>query len=217
MAIEILKYDCVEYMRACDNDQFDLAIVDPPYGIGDFRDSRMRRKHKAIDWNDSIPGPEYFDQLYRVSKHQIIFGANYYGGLIRDPGRIVHDKTGGNRKPQLPSMSDADIASQSFNNRIKIFHFIWQGNVTPAGINPDGHVRYHPCQKPVELYLWILRHYALTSDWVLDTHLGSGSSAIAASRFGCNFTGVEIDPHYVDVARERLITETAQEDAFGWT
>jgi len=210
--IELLHMDCMEYMKGCDDNSFDLAIVDPPYGIGDFRHTTSKKHHKKIDWNTQIPTAEYFVQLERVSKNRIIFGCNYYGKFINDVGRIVHDKTGGGKKPQLMEFSDCDIASHSFGVNMKIFHYIWQGNVSGKGIDWKNQNRWHPCQKPIQLYEWILTKYAKITDKILDTHLGSGTSAIAAHYFGCDFVGMEIDKDYYDAAVNRFDAETSQLD-----
>ena len=218
MSVELLNMDCMDYMRDLPDNAFDLAIVDPPYGIGDFNQSRSRKVHKKIEWNNAAPTQEYFAELYRVSKHRIIWGVNYYGAYVKDVGRLIHDKTGGGKKDQLPELSDADIASHSFGVNIKIFSFVWQGNAQGSGINwknTGRDARIHPCQKPVCLYQWILTRYANEGDRILDTHLGSGSSAIAAHYGGFDFVGTELDEDYYKAACTRFERETAQLDLLG--
>lgn len=202
MISEALLMDNMEYMAKFPDKYFDLAVLDPPYGIGDFNTSKSRKIHKKIQWNNSIPDKRYFDEIYRVSKNQLILGANYFGNYIKSVGRIIHDKTY-NTGEQLKELSDADIASHSFGVNIKIFRYGWRGNVQGSKINwkndgIDG--RIHPCQKPVALYDWIYAKYLPEGGKVLDTHLGSGSNRIAACKAGnIDFYSCENDPdHYND-------------------
>jgi site-specific DNA-methyltransferase (adenine-specific) len=217
--IELLNMDCMDYMAGLPDKAFELAIVDPPYGIGDFNASPESRKlHKGkVEWNNACPTEKYFIELSRVSKNRIIWGFNYYGGLVEDRGVIVHDKTGGGKKPTTASYSDCDIASHSFGVNMKIFHYIWQGNVQGGVINwknsgSDG--RIHPCQKPIALYEWLLTNYAKPGDRILDTHLGSGSSAIAAHNLGFDFVGMELDADYYAAACNRFEQHKAQASLF---
>ena len=207
--IELLNIDCMEYMATQPDKSFDLAIVDPPYGIGDFNQTASKKFHKKITWNETIPGEEYFAELSRVSINQIIWGANYYGFPL-GKGVIVHDKTGGNRRGMPKELSTCDIASHSFGINQKIFHYMWCGNVSEKGIDWNNKNKIHPCMKPVELYDWILTNYAKPGQRILDTHLGSGSSAIASHYFGCDFVGCEIDEDYYRAAKERFDHETRQ-------
>lgn len=203
----VYNQDCMEGMKAFPDKFFDLAIVDPPYGIGDFNQTKSRKIHKKIEWNDEIPTREYFAELKRVSKNRIIFGSEYYAKFIDDKGRIIHDKTGGGLRKGLVELSDVDIASHSFGINHKIFHYLWQGNVQGNTINwnntgPDA--RVHPCQKPLSLYQWILEKYAKPGNKILDTHLGSQSSRIAAYKLGFDFWGYEIDEDYFKQGCERF-------------
>lgn len=208
--ITLLNCDCMTYMATLPDKAFDLAIVDPPYGIGDFRNSRAKKHHVKIDWNNEIPPPEYFKEIERVSKNRIIWGANYYGKYINDVGRIVHDKTGGGKRGNPKELSDCDIASHSFGVNMKIFHYVSIGNVIGNSIDWKQQSRWHPCQKPIALYRWLLKNYAKAGQRVLDTHLGSGTIAIAAHYFGCDFVGCEIDKDYYDAAVKRFNDETKQ-------
>lgn len=207
----IYNMDCMEAMKGFPDDFFELAIVDPPYGVGSITHGLGRKvKHKAMKWNDAPPPQEYFDQLYRVSKNQIIWGANYYGGMITVPGRIVHNKMRLNENSGPIKWSMCDIASQSFHVRIDMFEYRWTGNVQGHRINfkndgPDG--RIHPTQKPISLYEWCLMKYAKNGDKILDTHLGSGSSAVAADRLGHKLWGYEIDKDYFKAAKKRINEE----------
>lgn len=220
MKSEVFLLDCMEGMKQYPDKYFDLAVVDPPYGIGDFNASPESRKihNGKVTWNDNIPTQEYFNELYRVSKHRIIWGFNYYGGYIKDLGVIVHDKTGGGKKPTTQSYSECDIASHSFGVNMKIFHYIWQGNVQGNKINWDNSgidSRVHPCQKPVALYDWIYAKYLPQGGKVLDTHLGSGSNRIAADKAGnIEFTAFEIDKDYFEAQEERFRLYKSQLNIF---
>ena len=194
----ILHGDCMDLMSELAENEIDLAVVDPPYGIGDFNQTASRKIHKKIKWNDQIPTEEYFNELYRVSKNRIIWGANYYGKYIKETGRIIHDKVANTGK-QLKELSDADIASHSFGVNIKIFRYGWRGNVQGNTINWKNigeDARCHPCQKPVALYRWILQNYAKSGQTIIDTHSGSGSLACACHLEKFNFVSIEKDYDY---------------------
>lgn len=203
--IKLFNMDCMEAMKQMPDNAFDLAIVDPPYGIGTCVRSNSRI-HAKMDWNDKTPSKLYFKEIKRVSKHQIIWGVNYYVGMRFPVGRIIHNKIGMNQV-QFPNYSDADIASQSINRLIKVFTHTWRGNCQGDIINwgnTGSDKRIHPTQKPVGLYKWILRNYAPPQANILDTHLGSGSIAIACYDMGFDLTGYEIDKDYYDAAVKRL-------------
>ncbi len=190
------KIDCMDYMKDIPDNHFDLAIVDPPYGIGDFTSSKS--KHKKVDWNEVSPGQIYFDEIKRISKNQIIWGVNYYN-IPFPGGRIIHDKMDGGKQKQSATMSDMDIAYHSFNNLIKVFRYGWKGTIQGTKINWDNtgiDSRIHPCQKPVALYKWLLINYAKPGDKLLDTHSGSGSFRIAAYDLGFDLVSCELDPDY---------------------
>lgn len=210
--IKITNEDNMELMARYEDNYFDLAIVDPPYGIGDFNSSKS--KHKKIEWNDNIPTKKYFKELERVSKNQIIWGANYYQEHIKSVGRIVHDKTGGGKKPVPSSLSEGDIASHSFGVTIKVFHYVSNGNVIGNKIDWNNEMRWHPCQKPIALYEWLLINFAKEGDKILDTHLGSGSIAIACHNLGYSLTACELDKDYYDAAIKRLKQHQAQQTLF---
>lgn len=210
--IELFNEDCMYVMKRYDDKHFDLAIVDPPYGLGatEFISSKLRKRENK-KWNNEIPSPEYFNELFRVSKNTIIWGCNYYAKYIPHVGRIVHDK----KMTHTGSigLSDCDLASQSFDKRIMLFTYEWRGNVQGGTINwkNDGlNGRIHPTQKPVQLYEWCLNKYASPTDKILDTHLGSGGSAIASHFFGCDFVGCEIDKEYFDKSKKRIKEITSQ-------
>lgn len=208
--INITNEDNMELMSRYKDNHFDLAIVDPPYGIGDFRSSKSQKHHKKIKWNDITPNEQYFNELKRVSKNRIIFGVNYYNKYIDDVGRIVHDKTGGGKRNAPFTISDCDIASHSFGVNMKIFHYTSIGNVIGNKIDWNNEMRWHPCQKPIKLYEWILMNYAKDGNKILDTHLGSGSIAIACHNLGYDLTACELDKEYYEAAIKRLNQHTAQ-------
>ena len=200
----ITNEDNIELMSRYEDNYFDLAIVDPPYGIGDFRNTLAKKHHKKIQWNDNIPSEKYFKELKRVSKNKIVFGVNYFKKYIDDVGRIVHDKTGGGKRNAPKGFSTCDIASHSFGVNMKIYHYTSIGNVIGNKIDWDNKMRWHPCQKPVKLYEWLLMNYAKEGDKILDTHLGSGSIAIACHNLGYDLTACELDTEYYNAAIKRI-------------
>ena len=212
--MNITNEDNMLLMARYPDNYFDLAIVDPPYGIGDFRNTLAKKHHKKIDWNNEIPKKEYFDELKRVSKNQIIWGANYYSKYIDSVGRIVHDKTGGGKRKSPSGLSDCDIASHSFGVNMKIFHYTSIGNVIGNVVDWENNLRWHPCQKPIALYKWLLDKYGKPNDKILDTHLGSGSIAIACHDYGFDLTACELDKEYFDKATERIKNHVSQQKLF---
>jgi len=196
--IELLHCDCMEYMATVPDKYFDLAIVDPPYGIGDkFKGGKTGKMNfnevVEKDW-DKVPTMEYWQELIRVSKNQIIWGGNYFP---LPPTRcfIVWDK----QISEDFSLAMAELAWTSFDKLAKIFKM-----PTPK----DGKI--HPTQKPIKLYEWLLTNYAKKGQKVFDSHLGSGSSAIAAHYFGVDFVGCELDKDYFDAAKARFDMATKQ-------
>jgi site-specific DNA-methyltransferase (adenine-specific) len=190
--------DCMEIMAGFKDQEFDLAIVDPPYGMkrsGKPKSTSSHGGHKGYEfkgWDDRPPEQEYFDQLFRVSKNQIIWGANHFIDRIakNSPCWIIWDK--GQRLDQ----ADAELAWTSFKSPVRIFL------KNRVDIQKDGAI--HPTQKPISLYSWILKKYAKSGDKILDTHLGSGSSRIAADKIGFDFTGIELDEEYFSASCRRF-------------
>lgn len=220
MTIKMYNVDCMEYMRTVPDKYFDLAIVDPPYGIdaGNTQFGRKNKSSKGValkpcfekkDWDKSIPEKEYFESLFRVSKNQIIWGANYMTiHLPPSMGWIVWDKNNG-----TSSFSDCELAFSSFDRALRKFTYTWSGIL--QGDMKSKEEKIHPTQKPVKLYQWLLRDYAKQECKILDTHLGSGSSAIAAHYFGAaEFVGTELDADYFKVCTERFEKATAQQTLF---
>lgn len=211
---EVFNLDCMEGMAKYPDKYFDLAVVDPPYGIsedghkGIQRGSKGYRKayRRFFGGDKKPPDRAYFEELKRVSKNQIIFGANHF--IENIPGAnsscwIVWDKQNG-----ATDFADCELAYTSFKTAVRIFRFRWNGFMQGDMKNREN--RIHPTQKPVALYSWIFEKYAKPGDKILDTHLGSGSSRIAAYRAGLDFIGFELDEYYFTVGNQRFEEETAQ-------
>lgn len=201
--------DCMEAMRKMPDKCFDLAVCDPPYGIGNFVQISGNKRGEKVSWNNKIPEKEYFEQLKRVSREQIIFGANYYCKVNCCTGRggsIVWLK----HVPVESHLSGAEIASYSRDKRVVVVDIPWSN----FHRTHSDEKTIHPCQKPTSLYLWIFYHYAGRGDKILDTHLGSGSSRIAAYDAGLDFVGFEIDKDYFDKQEERFAAHAAQMSLF---
>ena len=217
--ITLIHGDCMEYLAGLEEKAFDLAVVDPPYGIdagntfgGEQRKSgngaAMKTAFEKKSWDIGIPDEAYFSELRRVSRNQIVWGANYMSHFLPPSmGWIVWDKDNGTTK-----FSDAELAFTSFERALRIWKYTWNGMI--QGYMKNKESRIHPTQKPVKLYQWIFANYAKPTDRILDTHLGSGSSAIAAHYAGLEFVGIELDPDYYAAAVERFKRETAQEALF---
>jgi site-specific DNA-methyltransferase (adenine-specific) len=226
--------DCMDLMAKYPDGHFDLAVVDPPYGIG--MDGRgmptktggaKQKNGKTLDvarndysgkiWDSEPPPQEYFDELRRVSKNQIVWGANHFIERIpiNSPCWIIWDKVN-----QGTNQSDGELAWTSFKTACRKFEFMWsgmcQGSLSNGRVMEGNKLlnekRIHPTQKPVQLYKWLLANYAKPGMKVLDTHLGSGSIAIAAHYAGIHLTACEIDPEYFAAATARIERETMQTD-----
>jgi site-specific DNA-methyltransferase (adenine-specific) len=203
--IQITNEDNMELMARYPDNYFDLAIVDPPYGIN-INESIGRRKgekhsgYKKVKWDNEIPTKEYFNELFRVSKNQIIWGGNYFlDYLSATPCFIMWDKG----FSELVTFAQFELAWTSFKTSSKKFNH--------SHIQND---KQHPTQKPVALYKWLLDKYAKQGDKILDTHLGSGSIAIACHDYGFDLTACELDKEYYDKAMERLNNHMAQQKLF---
>ena len=205
----IYNKDCMEAMKEMSDNQFDLAIVDPPYGISaakrnDWGKKRTKKSaakqsnYKSKNWDNNVPNKIYFDELFRVSKNQIIWGVNNYPYSNLDGGRIFWDKGVGEKW----SMSDGEIAFTSKSRAVRKIKILWNGMLQHDMKNKE--IRIHPTQKPVKLYEWLLMNYAKEGDTILDTHLGSGSIAIACHNLGFELTGYEIDKEYFEAAKKRI-------------
>jgi site-specific DNA-methyltransferase (adenine-specific) len=206
----VTNEDCMELMLRYEDKYFDLAVVDPPYGIGatieiglgDRRSGRVNRPSKwgQKEWDTERPSKEYFEELIRVSKNQIIFGGNYFADLLK-PSRcwLVWDKM------SRIDQADAELAWTSFKTSVRIYQF--HCSKLKGFLNSS---RFHPTEKPIALYDWIFLNYAKQGDKIIDTHLGSGSSRIAAYKCGLDFVGCELDKEYFDKQEKRFEAFTSQ-------
>lgn len=201
--------DCMTFMRTLPDNAFDLAICDPPYGIGeDGAKNHSRgciaksREYTPKEWDRCAPDKAVFDEIIRVSRNQIIFGANHFIDRIPYPSScwIVWDKENG-----ATDFADCELAWTSFPSAVRKFAFRWQGML--QGDMKHKEERIHPTQKPVQLYAWILRNYAKEGATIFDPFVGSGSSRIAAYKLGFDFTGCEIDAEYYAAQEARYRKE----------
>ena len=209
--------DCMEFMKGLPDNAYDLAIVDPPYGIGVKGANPIPNKSGDLcheydhskEWDNSIPSPEYFVGLRRISVNQIIWGGNYfldYLGYCKAP--IIWDKE------NWGSMyADGELAwtSGGLPRNLKIFRHQWWGAVKAS---ERGATKYHPTQKPIALYKWLLQNYAKPGQTIFDSHVGSGSIRIACHNLGFDFEGCEIDADYYAAQEARYKTHAAQEMLF---
>ena len=195
--------DCMEIMATYPDNHFNLAVVDPPYGIGAGKMTlgqgagiARHNNYKKKGWDSSPPTELYFNELLRVSKNQIIWGANHFLGWAGS-GWIVWDKDNGDT-----DYADCELAYTSFNKPVRKFLYRWAGMLQGDMKNKES--RIHPTQKPIKLYDWIYKNYLPNGGNVIDTHLGSGSNRIAADKAGnINFVGVELDKDYFDAQEKR--------------
>ena len=196
--------DCMDFMRELPDKYYDLAIVDPPYGIeinmNMGRKKGQPKRHEDKDWDNAIPKDEYFKELFRISKNQIIWGGNYFP-LPLTKSWIFWDKN----VPDGVSFADGELAWTSFDKTLvkaKVKYSGFQGM--------DNGGKIHPTQKPVQLYEWILMNYAKEGDKILDTHGGSGSICIACHNLGFDLDWIELDKEYFDKATKRFKQHAAQ-------
>ena len=196
-SIKLYNADCMEVMKTFKDKQFDLAIIDPPYGV-DINSSgtHFKEKYEIKDWDKATPNDEYFKELKRVSKNQIIWGGNYFLDRLGNcKCFIIWDK----KIAEGMSFAMCEMAWTSFKNGAKIY------NRTATQLN-----RIHPTQKPVELYKWLLQNYAKDGDTILDTHFGSLSIGIACHDMKFDLTAIELDKDYYEQAKKRLINHQKQ-------
>lgn len=215
--IELLNINCVDYMRTQPDKSFDLGLIDCPYGIGENGETNHTRgkiiqakNYKSFHGKDKeSPSKDYFLELFRITKNQIIFGANHFVSKIPFDSScwIVWDKDNGNN-----DFADCELAWTSFKTAVRKFKYTWNGMIQQNMKNKE--IRIHPTQKPVQLYKWLLLNYAKPGQRIFDSHGGSFSSAIAAHYFGCEYVGCEIDEHYFKLGQERFKKETRQMSLF---
>ena len=213
--IELLNIDCMEYMRTLPDKAFDLAIVDPPYGIGGDTGIQKNegkfgfKKHKKTDWDSAIPTAEYWNELFRVSKNQIVWGGNYFTEYL--PPKMCW--LSWYKEQQDFSFSDFELAWTSFNTKCRQFNLIRGFDERGKHYSTfDG--RIHPTQKPVALYKWLLKNYAKDGDKILDTHAGSFSIGIACHDYGFDLVGCELDKDYYEAALKRFNNHKSQTKLF---
>lgn len=229
-----INADCRDIMKLYPDNYFDLALCDPQYGLkehgGKNRSGFVKQKdgkklyvqdgkYENRGWDNEPPGKEYFDEVIRISKHQIIFGCNYFDYPLAG-GRIIWDKCNDGS-----DQSDAEIAYNSFNNRVDIIRYMWRGMMQGKSIE-EGWIqqgnkklnekRITPTQKPVALYKWILQKYSKPGDKLIDTHVGSSSSLIACEDLGILYVGTEKDTYTFNLANNRLQEHKSQLDIFSF-
>lgn len=217
MSLNLHNIDCMELMAQYPDKHFELAICDPPYGIGFGAFNRTNKasngqrikadKYKNGSWDESAPDEAYFNELRRVSKEQIIWGGNYYLEYLgSSKGMICWYK----HQP-VPNFSDCEYAWVSFDKPARVFDFPYYGNLEG---DTKASAKIHPTQKPVALYKWILKNYAKEGDKILDTHFGSGSHGIACIDMGFPLTACELDKDYFEDSVRRIQNFASQLDAF---
>ena len=215
--ITITNEDNMLLMARYPDNYFDLAIVDPPYGINadiknNGKNSDRHEKtslakintYKKTNWDNAIPNDDYFTELKRVSKKQIIWGANFFG--LKGGYLYWH------KNVTMPTYSTGELAWLSWLNKLDFVNITWHGMLQQDMQNKE--IRIHQTQKPVALYKWILDKYAKEGDKILDTHLGSGSIAIACHDYDFELTACELDKEYYDKAIERIKNHTNQQKLF---
>ena len=221
--INLHNIDCMTALKEMQDNQFDLAIVDPPYGIGvnkgghslagngDFKGGNFNvkaTKYVGGEWDNERPNEEYFKELLRGSKNVIIWGGNYFADLLPSSSCwIVWDKDNG-----TSYQADCELAYTNFDTAVRKYRYRWWGLLQEDMKNKEK--RIHPTQKPIRLYEWLLMNYAKDGDKILDTHLGSGSIAIACHNLGFDLEGYELDKEYFDAAKKRLEQHQAQKRLF---
>ena len=211
--IQITNEDNMELMARYEDNYFDLAIVDPPYGSNDaigLKDNTSKNKQATKRTNYNVfqniaPSKKYFDELIRISKNQIIWGVNFYNNYNFSGGRLVWDKKG-------TAFGRAEMAYLSMTKSVNICEIIWNGMIQHDMKNKE--TRIHPTQKPVKLYEWLLMNYGKEGDKILDTHLGSGSIALACHNLGFDLTACELDKDYYNAAIKRIEQHKAQQRLF---
>ena len=200
--IEITNEDNMELMARYPDKYFDLAIVDPPFPINTNGGGKMRTLMRKKDWDNSIPTKEYFVELKRVSKNQIICGGNFFTDYLEPNNKwiIWHKNHAGDKT----NFSEAELIYSTCKGNVRVY----KESILGQSLN------WHACPKPVTLYKWLLKNYANTNDKILDTHLGSGSIAIACHDYGFNLTACELDKEYYDKAIQRINNHTKQQKLF---
>lgn len=190
----IYNMDCLEYMKSLPDKSFDLVLTDPPFGLGNFVQQTGNKRGEKVNWNDAVPSEEYFDEMTRVSRHQIIWGANFFNCFPKKGGAIVWKKF-----QTMPDFSKCDIASCTFHTKTELVEIPWSGLDAYKGKKTE-----HPCERPVDLYVWCLEKYSEEGQKILDPFGGSGTTAVAAKYLNRNCTLIEISEKYCEIAAKRL-------------
>ena len=208
---KLYNMDCLVFMKGLPDKCFDLVLTDPPYGIGAssknfIRQGKQTGKSKAVsglnyevsEWDNKSPSKEYFDEMIRVSKNQIIFGGNYFVEYLKNSSCwIVWDKNNGDNL-----YADCELAWTSFDSAVRKIKYTWHGMIQENMKNKD--VRFHPTQKPTEVMKWILDKYSKEGETILDPFMGSGTTCVAAKLLKRNYIGIEIDKKYCKIAEDRI-------------
>lgn len=208
---KIINADCLDILKELPDKCIDLVLTDPPYGIGEANGKNTSRGKLAIakdygkkDWDNKIPEKEIFDEIFRVSKHQIIFGGNYFAKYLHNsPSWLVWDKNNGNI-----DFADCELAWTNFKSAVRKYLWTWNGMLQHDMKNKD--IRIHPTQKPLKLFEMILRDYSNENDLILDCFSGSGTTAIACHNLNRRFICIEKDKDYYKSSVERLNNALAQ-------
>jgi len=215
-----LNCDCMEFMKDMPDKYFDLCIVDPPYGIGASNDARLSgfytinmggkktkvsaNNYKKKEWDYAIPDKKYFEELFRISKNQIIWGGNYFIKYLKNTSCfVVWDKDNGEN-----NNADCELAWTSFKTAVRKFKWRWNGLLQEN--MKEKQVRIHPTEKPIQLYRWLLQNYAKPGYKIFDSHVGSGSSIIACILEDYSYIGCELDKDYYKSAEDRIEQYKAQ-------
>jgi site-specific DNA-methyltransferase (adenine-specific) len=201
---EVYNVDCMTYMKTLPDKYFSLCIVDPPYGINIAKNGQVGggkcakvNQYSKSEWDNSIPSADYFNQLFRISNNQIIWGGNYMIEFLYNTSCFIvwnKDNTG--------NFADAELAWTSFDSPTRIFKYRWNGMLQENMQYKE--IRIHPVQKPIQLYKWLLKNYAKEGDTIFDSHMGSQSSRIACYDGGFDFVGCELDKDYFDAGNKRF-------------
>jgi len=218
--INMMQGDCFDLMARTPDKYYELAIVDPPYGIDHAeiagkqsgtkygKAAAPKKVYAVKNWDAKIPDKKYFEELFRVSKNQIIWGSNYFSLFLPScSGWIFWDKDNGSN-----GFSDGELAFTSFNVGLRKFKYTWNGMIQQN--MKDKEERFHPTQKPVAIYKWLLSRYAKPGDKILDTHGGSGSICIACHDLGFDLDWIELDADYYEAACKRYAEHASQGTLF---
>jgi len=214
---KLLCGDCLEIMKQLPDKSVDLVLTDPPYGIkigdngkigGNGKITKVRQ-YIPVNWDNEGLNQIQFEEIKRISTHQIIFGFNYFLDILKPTQCIiVWDKKC--RNDWNDNFSDCELAWTSFNKPAKVFHYLWMGALKEG----KERERWHPTQKPIALIIWILENYSQENNLILDPFLGSGTTAVACEKLNRRWIGIEINPEYCEIAKKRIQDETKQGKLF---